>query len=185
MNAEWILCAALIAVPAMGEAYEKAFAATEAGKTEVKVIPQRTLIMAQYEAGYFEQNNDLFGRLFRYIKANDVAMTVPVKADIDPGKMYFYIGTKDLEKDLASTGEVRVMIEPERTVMSLGVRGGYSEKNYRQARERLLDTLAASKEWKKCGEEYAVFWNSPFVPAFLKKFEVHVPVEPMEGSKKE
>jgi hypothetical protein len=31
------------------------------------------------------------------------------------------------------------------------------------------------------GEAYAIYWNSPFVPGFLKRYEVHVPVEPAAG----
>jgi effector-binding domain-containing protein len=185
MNTEWLLCMALLAVPAAGLAYQKAFEPTDAGKTEVKVIPERTLIMAQREEAYFEENNALFGRLFRYIKDNDVSMTVPVKADMDPGKMYFYVGSKDLAKDLKSTDEVQVITEPERTVMSIGVRGGYSEKNYLEAHDSLLDSLADSKEWEKCGHPYAIYWNSPFVPGFMKKFEVHVPVKRIEVGKKD
>ena len=185
MNSVWILCAALIAVPAVGLAYEKAFESTDAGVIEVKIIPERTLIVAQRGESYFEENNALFGKLFRYIKDNDVSMTVPVKADIDPGKMYFYVGSKDLVKDLQSTDSVKVITEPERPVMSIGVRGGYSEKNFEEAREKLFDSLAASKDWKKSGEAYAIYWNGPYVPAFMKKFEVHVPVMPIVNEKKE
>ena len=28
------------------------------------------------------------------------------------------------------------------------------------------------------GEPYGVYWNAPYVPFFLKRFEVHVPVRP-------
>jgi effector-binding domain-containing protein len=185
MNTVWIVCAAMLAVPVVGSAYEKAFDATDAGTIEIKTIPERTLIMAQRDDRYFEENNALFGKLFRYIKDNEVSMTVPVKAEIDPGKMYFYVGSKDLVKELQSTDAVRVVIEPARTVMSIGVRGGYSENNFEEAREKLFDSLAASKDWKPCGEAYAIFWNGPYVPGFMKKFEVHVPVERIESSKKE
>jgi hypothetical protein len=26
-------------------------------------------------------------------------------------------------------------------------------------------------------DPYAVFWNGPYVPPFMKRFEIHVPVE--------
>ena len=169
---------AALAVPAISLAYEKAFAQTDAGKIEIKTIPERTLIVAESESAYFEENNGLFGQLFRYIQDNDVSMTVPVKADINPGKMYFYVGTKDLAKDLKQTDSVKIVVEPERKVLSIGVRGGYSEKNYKEARDQLLDWLAASKEWQKSGAVYAIYWNGPYVPAFIKRFEVHIPVAP-------
>jgi effector-binding domain-containing protein len=181
MKSVALFCFAAIAVPAISQAYEKAFAQTDPGKIEIKVIPGRTLIVAEHAGDYFDENNGLFGRLFRYIQDNDVSMTVPVKADIHPGKMYFYVGSKDLAKELKQTDSVKIVIEPEHTVLSIGVRGGYSEKNYTEARDQLFDWLAASKEWKKSGEAYAIYWNSPFVPAFMKKFEVHIPVAPKPG----
>ncbi|VGO19804.1 heme-binding protein [Pontiella sulfatireligans] len=180
MKTAWVLCTAAFAIPAIGLAYEKAFTATAPGTTEIKSIPERTLIVAERGENYFEGNNALFGKLFRYIKDNDVSMTVPVKADINPGKMYFYVGTKDLAKNLKKTGSVEVITEPRRTVLSAGVRGGYSENNFEEAREKLFDCLAVSKEWKKSGDAYAIFWNGPYVPDFMKTFEVHVPVKRIE-----
>ena len=184
MSSMWLLCAA-VAVPAVSLAYEKAFEGTKPGTIELKEIPERTLIVARRGDSYFQENNQMFGQLFRYIKDNDVSMTVPVKADIDPGNMYFYVGTKDLEKDLQSSESVEVIVEPERRVLSIGVRGGYSEKNFQEAREELLNELDDSKEWQKSGEAYAIYWNGPYVPAFMKKFEVHVPVVPIVDEKKD
>jgi effector-binding domain-containing protein len=171
-----ILCIAALGIPSIGQAYEKAFEATNPGKIEVKMIPGRTLIAAQKKGDYFDENNRLFGQLFRYIRDNDVAMTTPVKASIDPGIMYFYIGTENLSKELKSTGEVTVITEPEYQVLSIGVRGGYSANNFEAARDKLLDKLATSKDWKKAGDAYAIYWNGPYVPGFMKRFEVHVPV---------
>ena len=182
MNSLLIVCAASLLIPTVGLAYEKAFEATQPGEIEIKNIPQRTLIVAERGESYFEENNALFGQLFRYIQDNDVSMTVPVKADINPGRMYFYIGTEDLKKDLQTRGSVEVITEPEMQVISMGVRGGYSEKNFEQARSELLGQLAANNGWKKDGEAYAIFWNGPFVPGFMKKFEVHVPVVPTMGT---
>ncbi|NNJ70107.1 MAG: hypothetical protein HKP10_02325 [Kiritimatiellales bacterium] len=184
MNTTALLCIAALAIPAAAQAYEKAFAPTKPGALEVKIIPERTLIVAQQEGRYFDENNRLFRDLFRYIKDNDVSMTVPVKADIDPGKMYFYIGDGDLEKELKDTDAVKVVMVPETKVMSMGVRGSYSEKNFRQARDKLAGHLEASEEWKQSGDAYAIYWNGPFVPGFMKRFEVHVPIEPVPKKKK-
>jgi DNA gyrase inhibitor GyrI len=178
MNPLLIVCAAVLVIPTAGLAYEKAFEATQPGEIEIKKIPQRTLIVARRGESYFQENNALFGQLFRYIQDNNVSMTVPVKADINPGRMYFYIGKEDLKKDLKNSGSVEVITEPEVQVISMGVRGGYSEKNYERAREELLDQLSVNNGWRKNGEAYAIFWNGPFVPGFMKKFEVHVPVLP-------
>lgn len=181
MNSLLIVCAATLLIPTTGLAYEKAFEATPPGEVEIKKIPKRTLIVAQREESYFEESNALFGLLFRYIQDNGVSMTVPVKADINPGRMYFYIGKDDLKKNLKNSGEVEVIAEPEVRVISLGVRGGYSEKNFEAARKELLTQLSVNNGWEKSGDAYAVFWNGPIVPAFMKKFEVHIPVVPTMG----
>jgi len=165
-------------LPVTVPAYERAFEKTPAGIIEIKTLPERTVLIAQRDQSYFDENNDMFMNLFRYIQKNDVAMTVPVKAEIDPGKMYFYVGEKDLTKKLKDSEYVRVRVEPEQTVLSMGIRGGYSEKNFEQARKKLFDQLEASKEWKPSGPAYAVYWNGPYVPGFMKQFEVHTPVEP-------
>ena len=174
------------ALPAAASAYEKAFDKTVPGQVEIKTIPERTVIVTGRNEAYFDESNDLFMRLFRYIDDNDVAMTVPVKAEMNPGKMYFYIGEKALGKALKDRGEVRVMVVPAVKVMSIGGRGGYSEKNFEKARKRLFHHLNTSKEWKAGGPAYAVYWNGPYVPGFLKQFEVHIPIEPKrKGEQKE
>lgn len=38
--------------------------------------------------------------------------------------------------------------------------------------------LAKRADVKAAGEPYAIYWNSPSVPFFLKKSEVHLPVVP-------
>lgn len=180
MKTLFILCAVAVAVPIAGLSYEKAFEETKAGKIETKTIPQRTLIVAQRNESYFQENNALFGKLFRYIKDNDVSMTVPVKAEMNPGKMYFYVGRKDLLKELKDTEAVKVVTEPAQLVMSIGVRGGYSESNFKEARAQLLNHLSASEQWESSGNEYAIFWSGPYVPGFMKRFEIHVPVVPKD-----
>lgn len=177
MNTLFVICAVSMAIPTVSMAYESAFAATKPGTIEVKTIPERTLIVAQHSVGYFDGNNRMFGQLFRYIQDNDVSMTVPVKAEINPGKMYFYVGTKDLSKDLKDTENVKLVKEPAHRVLSIGLCGSYSKKNFEAARDKLFDHLASGKTWKKAGSAYAVYWNGPYVPAFMKRFEVHVPVE--------
>jgi hypothetical protein len=64
----------------------------------------------------------------------------------------------------------------ERLVVSLGARGGYSEKNFVEVRDKLQDWLSIQPQLEATGPAYGVFWNGPFLPGFLKRFEVHVPV---------
>ena len=60
----------------------------------------------------------------------------------------------------------------------MGIRGSYSRENYEEALTELRTWLAKRTDVKPIGEPYAVYWNSPFVPFFLKQSEVHILVAP-------
>ena len=81
-------------MPMLANAIEKAFTPTPTGTIEIKIIPEQHLLIAQQTETYFAANNSLFGKLFRYIKTHNIPMTTPVKAEMSPGKMGFYINKK-------------------------------------------------------------------------------------------
>ena len=62
-------------------------------------------------------------------------------------------------------------------VASVGIRGGYSKESFAESSETIEKWLKEQAGWKRVGEPYAVYWNSPFVIWFLKRSEVHIPVE--------
>ncbi|MGJ8652132.1 MAG: heme-binding protein [Opitutaceae bacterium] len=162
--------------PLLMNAADKAFPQTNVGQTEIKTLPAAHLIASQSENGYFSDGNNLFRPLFRYISSRDIAMTTPVEAEINPGVMYFYIGNDAIDKAQESTDKVQVRELPERTVASIGVRGGYKEDNFDDAEVKLRAWLATQEAYEITGEARGIFWNSPFMPGFLKRFEVHIPV---------
>ncbi len=170
----------LMALTLNTHAYEKAFTPTSAGTTEIKTIPQRILLVSERTENYFASNNNLFGNLFRYIRQHNLPMTTPVKADIMPGRMGFYVDQENEQKTLPNTATVAVTTEPSRTVISLGKRGGYSQKNYQSALRTLQEELTARPNWKAAGKPYAIFWDGPYIPNFAKKFEVHIPILPAQ-----
>jgi hypothetical protein len=161
--------------------YEKAFERTDVGTIEAKSLPASRVLVAAGEGGYFKNSNKLFGRLFGYIRQNEVAMTVPVQANVAAGEMLFFVGGDADEKELASSALVTVTNVPARQVVSYGGRGSYTEDRFGEAVEALTEWLAAHPAYVAAGEAYAIYWNSPFVPGFLKRYEVHVPVEPAAG----
>ncbi|MGB0743241.1 MAG: heme-binding protein [Opitutales bacterium] len=165
-------------------AYEQAFAKTDVGKIELKTIPASRLITSESEGHYFKQNNGLFRPLFRYISQNDIAMTTPVEAEMMPGKMYFYIGGDAAERDLISTDTVSVVVLPERLVASIGVRGSYTEKNFKAALKQLEAWLEKHPTHRASSEARGVFWNGPFTPGFFKRFEVHLSVVEQSAKQK-
>jgi effector-binding domain-containing protein len=161
----------------LASAYERAFPKTNVGTIEIKTVPAAQLLVAHGEGNYFDENNNLFRPLFRYIQANDISMTTPVEAEISPGTMYFYVGTERADKKLESTDEVSVIQLPERTVLSLGVRGRYNAENFNEAEKTLTDHLAKLDDWVQAGPPRAIYWNGPFTLGFLKRSEVHIPIK--------
>jgi DNA gyrase inhibitor GyrI len=159
-----------------GNAYEAAYPKTPNGTIEIKTIPAAKLMVTESAGGYFDRNNDMFMRLFRYISANDISMTVPVEAQVENAQMKFYVGSADSSKNLPEQGEVKVVNLPERTVVSIGIRGSYTKEKFEKNREKLAAWLRENPRDQPAGAAYAVYWDAPFVPWFLKHAEVHIPV---------
>lgn len=165
------------AVPGM--AYEAMYERTPVGTIEVKTLPERIALETRTEGSYFAQDNGLFMRLFRYIDDNSIAMTVPVEAEPEPGAMRFFVGNRHQGTAPESTDVVEIVTLPARTVASIGMRGGYSQRNFKTGRKKVLRWLEEQTEWVADGEAYAVYWHGPFVPPWLKRSEVHLPLREM------
>lgn len=162
---------------------EKAFPQSPAGRPEIKVLPAGMLLKSAAKGDYFESANGLFRPLFKYISKNDIAMTTPVEAQVGgpQAAMYFWVAQSERGKVRGGDGGVEVVELQERRVASLGARGGYSRENFETTRGELERWLAGRGEWEAAGPAYAVYWNGPFTPAFLKRYEVHVPVRARGG----
>lgn len=172
----WILlftlCVPLVSVMA----YEEAFEPTSPGVLEVKELPAGRLLEASSDGSYFDSSNNLFRPLFNYIQRNDIAMTTPVEARVDPGAMYFWVSEDQVDKAKASTESVRVIDVPKRNVLAIGARGSYSEKNFRKTKAKLMEWFDDNPQFEPVGEPFAVYWNGPFTPWFMKQYEVQVEI---------
>ncbi|MDI1248947.1 MAG: heme-binding protein [Lacunisphaera sp.] len=156
----------------------QAFPPSPAGTPEFKTLPAGMLLKSAAAGDYFAQSGRLFRPLFAYISKHDIAMTTPVEARMDGAAMFFWVAASERAKVAGSGEGVEVIEVPERHVASLGARGGYTESNFRRTRDELLVWLRTKPDVQPAGEPYAVFWNGPFLPGFLKHYEVHVPVRP-------
>ena len=105
-------------------------------------------------------------------------MTTPVEADIDPGKMRFFVGEEDAEKPRPSTSAVTVRDLEPMMVVAIGIRGSYSEENFSENKTALLNWLKENPDYEQAGSAYAVYWDGPFTPWFLKRSEIHLPIKP-------
>ncbi len=154
----------------------QAFAPTDVGVSELKTLPAGVLLKAQGQGNYFSESNRLFRPLFNYISTHNIAMTTPVEAKIDDAAMYFWVAENERSKVAGSGSGVEVLEIPERRVASLGARGSYSASNFSKTRDALVAWLTAQPGLEAAGPAYGVYWNGPFTPGFMKRFEVHVPV---------
>ena len=179
------LLAAFI-IPLASMSASSAFPPTAPGVTELKTLPAGLLVRSEAKGDYFDKSGDLFRPLFRYIQRKDISMTTPVESHMGaPSAMYFWIGTAErpkAETDLSPAATpvpegVVVLKRPEQLVASHGGRGGYSREHFEQARAAVLAWVAARPDLTVTGEAYGVYWNSPFMLPFLKRYEVHVPVK--------
>ncbi len=166
-------------LPSSVSGVEEAYPRTSPGNIELKTLPAARWMRTESSKDYFASDNGLFMRLFRYIDSNKIPMTAPVEAGISPGTMVFYMDAASAKRaDLAETAQVKLSSVPERRVAAVGIRGSYSRENYEEALAELRAWLAKRTDVRASGQPYAVYWNSPFVPFFLKQSEVHVPVAP-------
>ena len=157
-------------------AYESNYPPTEVGVIEVKELPPARVMEAAGGNDYFENRNGPFMVLFDYIRANDLAMTVPVEADPRPARMRFFVERDRAVKLPSTAGAVTVYERPAQLVVAIGQRGAYSRASYDEGLAKLRAWLAEHPEYEPSGEPYAVYWDGPFKPWFLKRAEVHIPL---------
>jgi effector-binding domain-containing protein len=149
---------------------------TPVGEIKILQLPARTALEANADQSYFSENNGLFRTLFSYISKHDLSMTTPVEAEIEPGKMRFFVGGKDANKSRPSTDTVEVKeLEPTQ-VLAIGIRGSYDEENFRENRDRLVRWIEEQAVYEAAGDAYAVYWDGPYIPWFLKRSEIHLPI---------
>ena len=157
-------------------ATEQAFPPTPVGQCEIKTLPAGVLLKASGRGSYFGQSNGLFRPLFNYIASHGIAMTTPVEAVVDEAAMYFWVAPSQRAKVAGNQGGVTVIEVPERLVASRGARGAYSRENFEETRAKLATWLGARNDLEPTGPAYPVYWNGPFLPGFMKGYEVHLPV---------
>jgi hypothetical protein len=143
--------------------------------------------------------NAMFRPLFDHIQKNDIAMTAPVEmqypaprnccggADeaLKPYAIAFLYAEPSIGKPgPAGIGPVIVDDVPAQTVVSIGVRGGYSPETIRKAVEQLQAWLDAHPDHLAAGAPRLLGYNSPLIPPFMRYSEVQVPIAPPPAAAK-
>jgi hypothetical protein len=165
--------------------YESIYPPTPVGVVEVKSLPERVVLVATGPGDAFRDRGASFLKLFDYIKTNQVSMSVPVQASASTNEMIFLVGTRDRVRELQPDRGVDVRKLPASTVASIGLRGSYSRAHYEKGLLTLQGWLAVHPQWQVTHAPYLVYWNSPLRLWFLRRSEIHQPVqavEPVPGS---
>ena len=149
---------------------------TPVGEIKILQLPARTALEANADQSYFSENNGLFRTLFSYISKHDLSMTTPVEAEIEPGKMRFFVGGKDANKSRPNTDTVEVKELEPMQVLAIGIRGSYDEENFLENRDRLVRWIEEQAVYEAAADAYAVYWDGPYIPWFLKRSEIHLPI---------
>ncbi len=154
----------------------------ESGRIQIKQYPAARLVRAQ--AADHGGPDRLFRPLFNHIKKHQIAMTAPVEMTYDTGEgdaapavrsMAFIYPSRDLG-ELGRDDTVEVLETEPMTVVSVGVRGGYSTARFAEHYRVLEVWLAGQTAYEAAGPPRYLAYNSPFVPGFMKYGEVQVPV---------
>lgn len=166
-------------------------APTPLHQIEVKQLPACRLARVEMDRPGRTGENSSFYSLFNHIKRNDIAMTAPVEIE------YGERGTTDAARSMAflyrstelgTVGEdprdphVQVIDVPELTVLSIGCRGEMNDQAVAAAEQKLNQWLQENADrYTQSGPLRKLGYNSPFMPSFLKYFEVLLPVTPVDA----
>jgi effector-binding domain-containing protein len=161
---------------------------------EPHILAETTVDVAFEDAG-----NEAFGRLFKYISGNNkqqqkVAMTSPVGQEPLSQKIEMTSPVGQQKQDgkwvvsfimpasftLETTPEpkdtnVSIREVPVRLIAAVRYSGFWSEKSYRRNLAKLQDWIANNR-LTPVGEPIWARYNPPFMPWFLRRNEVLVPV---------
>ena len=166
-------------------------APTPPGMIELKTYP--VVRRAEYTASGSSNfgMNVGFWPLFNHIKEREIEMTSPVEMDYRPaGERTPLTPMKDAEgswtmsflyrtADLGPTGEdgrVKVLDNPEMTVVSIGMRGPYGMGTVNAGLEDLQKWFAGQSDWEPVGDPRGLNYNGPQVRMRDKWSEVQVQV---------
>ena len=151
---------------------------TPVGKVELKERPAFRVAVAETPRGSGDEGR-LFGTLFRHIQDRDIPMTAPVTMTRSTQGQMESMGFlyESLEVgSVGSAGGAEVQDRPSATVVSTGLRGGYSAKSYANGLARLESYLSERAFLRRTSDPIYMGYNSPFVPGFLKYAELQIEV---------
>ena len=161
---------------------------TPNGVIEIKEYPEYRAATVQVTGNLADAPSQGFSPLFDHISSNDISMTAPVEtrypdATLQPESApegqaavsFLYRSLDIVPQEIAQNVQVEDI--PPMTVVSLGMRGGYSYDNYTDGIAQLQTWLAEHPGYVIAGPPRRFFYDGPFVPDFLKRNDIQIPVQ--------
>ncbi len=173
------------------------------GAFELREYAPHLVAETRVEASFTDAGNAAFQRLFRYISGDNVAqqkiaMTAPVTQSRSEGggekiamtapvtqvaagnawTVAFVVPAKYSLDTVPQPRDPRVEIRavPAQLVASWRYSGRWTEGNYREAEAKLREQIA-KRGLEPSGEPILARYDPPFMPTFLRRNEVLIPVE--------
>ena len=157
------------------------------GLVRIKVYPPCRVA----EVSKDNVKGNMFMTLFRHIKKSDIKMTAPVvmkynlpittslkKDNMNEMEFLYRYPTQGEDGEF---GSVKVYNQAPITVISVGFKGAYNEKNYNRSLDELRFWLRDNQgDWEIAGAPRVLGYNSPLMPSWMKYAEVQIPIKRKE-----
>ncbi|MGB3404044.1 MAG: heme-binding protein [Microcoleaceae cyanobacterium] len=157
---------------------------TSIGEIEIKSYPHYRAVTYTHMGDSSQATRQAFDPLFQHISQNQIAMTTPVEARYQDSEnrynshsfvSFLYSSPEIVPTQIQSN--VEVTDTEAMTVVSIGIKGGYTWESYQQNLYKLQNWLQQHPEYKVVGSPRRLFYNSPMTPETLKYSEVQIPIE--------
>ena len=170
------------------------------GKFQLRQYEPQIVAETVLEGDFDKVGNEGFRRLFDYISGNNkkkqkismttpvaqepvsekIPMTAPVNQERIEGKWHisFFMPTQYTMENIPQPNDERVVLKmiPARLVAAITYSGTWSWSRYEKHRT-FLENMLADNHLKPAGEYIFARHNPPFMPWFLRRNEVLLPVE--------
>ncbi|MFT5032075.1 MAG: hypothetical protein ACI9OO_000004 [Bacteroidia bacterium] len=175
----------------------------EEDRFELRLYESHILAETMVSGDFEDAGSEAFGRLFKYISGNNeqqqkVAMTSPVGQEPSSQKIAMTSPVGQQERDgkwavsfmmpasftleatpVPNDPNVSIREVPARHIAAVSYSGFWSKKGYRRNLEKLQKWIT-STGLRPLGEPLWARYNPPFMPWFLRRNEILVPVAPPE-----
>lgn len=153
---------------------------------EVRRYAPHMLATVRVAADFDKAGNEAFRPLFDFISGNNanaekIAMTAPViqQPGTENGEwLISFVMPSDFNREslpMPSSELVNVSEQPAMLMAALQYRGGWSQSRYQEHEAKLVEAMN-ERSLTACGESRWARHDPPFMPWFLRKNEILIPL---------